>query len=194
MNNMRVYIPETLRLLADMILNGRAISNETEKEGSSSEMLTSLTQLIVFNALKRKRKDTTYHRNVSECETKLPLYLGLLIHGKTRKRELVDILHDRGLCISYDRVMQISTDIANSVITQFEESHVVCLSFFKSNVFTTGNLDNIDHNPSSNTSRDAQSSQPLTPVWCRIIKDKLKLGWTGLYIYAYSTCILRSDT
>ena len=68
---------------------------------------------------------------------------------------MIDILHERGLCISYDRVLQISSDIANSVITQFEKSGVVCPSFFKNNVFTTGNLDNIDYNPSSITSKDS---------------------------------------
>ena len=143
--------PETLALLVGMVLNGSDISNETESEKKSSDILNSLTQLIMFNTLKRKTKDASHHRHISERETMLPLYLGLLIHGKTRKRDLIDILHERGLCISYNRVLQISSDIANSVITQFEESGVVCPSFFKNNVFTTGNLDNIDYNPSSNT-------------------------------------------
>ena len=148
-------ISEPLRFLVKLILSGNDISNETENARSTSDIVESLAQLLVFNTLRRKRKDTAYQRHTTERETMLPLYLGLLVHGKTRKRDLVDILHERGLCISYNRVLQISSDIANSVITQFEESGVVCPTFLKTNVFTTGNLDNIDHNTSSNTSKDS---------------------------------------
>ena len=48
------------------------------------------------------------------------------IHGEMRKRGLVDVMHKLGLCISYNRVMDISTDLANSVTAQFEQNGVVC--------------------------------------------------------------------
>ena len=49
------------------------------------------------------------HRRERECL--LPVYIALKIHGETRKRGLVDVMHKFGLCISYDRLMDISTDL-----------------------------------------------------------------------------------
>ena len=60
-----------------------------------------------------------------------------------------------GLSISYDRVMSISTDAANSVCSRFEKDGVVCPPKLRKNLFTTGALDNIDHNPSATTAKDS---------------------------------------
>ena len=60
-----------------------------------------------------------------------------------------------GLSISYDRVIQISVDLGNSVCAQFEEEGVACPSKLKKSLFTTGSVDNIDHNPSSRTAKDS---------------------------------------
>ena len=81
----------------------------------------------------------------------LPVYTALKIHGETRKRSLVEVMHKLGLCISYDRVMDISTDLANSVTAQFEKEGVVCPSKLRKDVSTTAAIGNIDHNLSSTT-------------------------------------------
>ena len=94
-------------------------------------------------------------RHSSDRETLLPLYIGLLVHNKTRKRDLIDILHAKGLSVSYDRVLQLSTDVANKVLETFEKDDFVCPTTLRKDLYTTGNLDNIDHNPSSTS---AQSS------------------------------------
>lgn len=60
-------------------------------------------------------------RHNSARETALPLYLGLLIHTKTQKRDLVDILFERGLCVSYDRALQVSMNLANQMIAGYEQ-------------------------------------------------------------------------
>lgn len=65
-------------------------------------------------------------RHRRKREHLLPVYSALKIHGKTRKRGLVDVMHKLGLYISYDRVMDISTDLANSVTAVFEQDGVVC--------------------------------------------------------------------
>ena len=51
--------------------------------------------------------------------------------------------------------MQISADLGNSVCAQFEDDGVVCPSKLKKSLFTTGSVDNIDHNPSSRTAKDS---------------------------------------
>ena len=68
-----------------------------------------------------------------------------MLHAATRKRYLIDKLHKLGLFISYDPVLQISTDLANTVCRLYEEG-VVCPPNLKMNVFTMAPVDNIDHN------------------------------------------------
>lgn len=54
-------------------------------------------------------------------------------------------MHKLGLCISYDWVMDISTDLANSVTAHLEQDGVVCPPKLRKDVFTTAGIDNIDH-------------------------------------------------
>ncbi|GFN98472.1 hypothetical protein PoB_002497800 [Plakobranchus ocellatus] len=78
-----------------------------------------------------------------------------MIHGRTRKQELVDVLFQLGLSISYDRVLDISTDTAISAAQQYKSEGVVCPFILRKNLFTTAAVDNLDHNPSSTTSHGA---------------------------------------
>lgn len=92
---------------------------------------------------------------INDKESPLPVYLGLLLHAETRKRSLIDKLYNLGLSISYDRVLDISTDIGNAVSSRFEEEKVVCPPVLCQSLFTTSAVDNIDHNPSSTTANDS---------------------------------------
>ena len=81
------------------------------------------------------------------------LYLGLLLHAKTRKCGLVDKLYDLGSRVSYDRILAISTAMRNSVSARFEDENVVCPPKLRFSLFTAAAVDNIDHNPSSTTAK-----------------------------------------
>ena len=94
----------------------------------------SISQLMLFNATKRRRDSCTtgssyYHSR--DREPPLPIYLGLMTHAETRKRTLVGKLYNLGLSISYHRVLELSTDMGNSVCARFESEEVVRLSFLK---------------------------------------------------------------
>jgi len=68
-----------------------------------------------------------------------------MIHAKPRKRSLVEKLSSRGLCKSHERIQQeISSTLAHSVCSQF-----------KKNIFNTGAVDNLDHNPSSRNAMES---------------------------------------
>ena len=67
----------------------------------------------------------------------------------------MDSFYDLGLSVSYDRVLAISTDLGNSVCKRFEIEQVVCPTSLRKGLFTTAAVDNIDHNPSSTTSKDS---------------------------------------
>ena len=95
--------PICLSALIGMILGGTNAKQSTD-DYEISTPASSITQLLVFNATKRGKKEARAVRHNPDRETVLPLYLGLLIHNKTRKRDLIDVLFEKGLSVSYDRV------------------------------------------------------------------------------------------
>jgi len=60
-----------------------------------------------------------------------------------------------GLSISYDRVLEISTDFGGSVCEQYHQDQVVCLPNLRRGLFNTSAIDNIDPNLSSTSPTDA---------------------------------------
>ena len=90
-------------------------------------------------------------RHIRDRENPLVIYITIKIYAHTRMACIIDVLHDRGLCISYDRLKTISTDLANSVIRFYETSEIVVPVRALRGVFTTNAYDNIDHNPRSMT-------------------------------------------
>ena len=68
---------------------------------------------------------------------------------------MIDKLHQLSVCISYDQVLTISTALGNSVCELFQKEGIVCPPKLKKDVFTTACVDNIDHKPSSRTSKDS---------------------------------------
>ena len=113
-----------------------------------------LAQLLAFNSAER-RSATDDYRYRADRETPVAIYIAFLIHSKTRSKDLVDRLHSLGICISYDRLSTLSTQLGNSVIKQFENDELICPITLRKNLFTTHAVDNIDHNPSSRTAQDS---------------------------------------
>ena len=137
----------SLLTLVNMILRRPNIN-----DSSYSQETLSLSQLIMFNIYKPNRdKSKNFHHSKTR-ETPLSVHLGALLHFQTRKEGLADKLFHLGLCISYDRVLEISSNLANTLCQIYEEEGSVCPPSLKNDVFTAAAVDNIDHNPSSTTS------------------------------------------
>ena len=131
-----------------MILNGLL------KDQDKSELQSCLTisQTIIFNTKSRVYKpNTSKTRHALSCEQPLPLYLGLSLHSLTRSKSLIAKLYQMGLCVSYERIMEIEEWLANSVSKRFQEDGCVTPIGLRKGLFCVGGLDNLDHNPSSNT-------------------------------------------
>ena len=88
-------------------------------------------------------------------EPPLPVLIGLMVHTKTRKKALVNRLASEGLSITYNRVKSIQRNISNQLIRIYETEGMVCPSMLHRNVFTTGAIDNIDHNCTSTTANSS---------------------------------------
>jgi len=150
-------VPESLKTLTGMILGGTDFKTQPS-DTTEAQTTLSISHLILFNATKRRRDSGTtgasnYHSR--DRQPPLSIYLGLMTHAETRKRTLVDKLYNPGLSISYDRVLELSTDMGNSVCARFESEGVVCPPKLLKGVFTTAAVDNIDHNPSCVTAQGA---------------------------------------
>ena len=147
-------VPESLKTFIGMILGGADIQTQSSNMVEAQTTL-SISQLIVFNSTKRRRSSekspSLYHS--AEREPPLAVYLGMMTHAETRKKALVDDLYHLGLSISYDRVLEISTQMGNNVCALYESEEVVCPPKLNKKVFTTAAVDNIDHNPSSSTAQ-----------------------------------------
>ena len=105
-------VPESLKTLIGMILGGTDIKIQSS-DLTEAQTSLSISQLMLFNATKRRRDSGTtgasyYHSR--DREPPLPIYLGLMTHAETRKRTLVDKLYNLGLSISYDRVLELSKE------------------------------------------------------------------------------------
>ena len=85
--------PQSLRSLVGMILRGSNIQTQTNYS-FKIQAVFSVVQCIFSNSTFRHCKQATelYHNTVREPH--LPIYVGLLLHGETRKRSLVDKFYD----------------------------------------------------------------------------------------------------
>ena len=106
-------MPHSLSVMVAMILNGPNFKYQG-CDGVSQASI-SIAQLLQYHISVRQRLGSTgiYHQNTRE--TPLPIYVGLVVHARTRKRDLIETLFYLGLSISYDRVMEISTTIGNHI-------------------------------------------------------------------------------
>ena len=137
-----------------MILDGPNTKHQIEQtETTTTSIAFSISQLLKFNSVKHARKESTGSVRHYQCrETLLPLYLSMKIHAPTRSRRLVDTLHSLGRRVSYDRLLQVSSNVTNGICQRFLIlGDAVCPSKLPQNLFTTAAVDNIEHNPSSGT-------------------------------------------
>ena len=109
------------------------------------------------------------------------------------KQTAEEVLHKLGLGIRYKRKMQIEDQMTSPQCNHYEKEGSVVPSNFKSNSFTVGVVDNIDHNPTSTSSKNSfhgttisifqvtteKSTDRVWPKFPRLNKnDKLPSSYT----------------
>ena len=83
------------------------------------------------------------------------VHSALKIHAVTRSRNLIDALFNQGMCISYDCLLNLTSDICNAICEQFREDGAVCPPKLRCGVHTSATVDNIDYNSTSSTAKDS---------------------------------------
>ena len=123
-------VPKQLLLLMSMLIN--VIEPERQQD------VLSCAQLVVFNSKKHESKSRPYvtKRHGKGRETHVAVYTALNIYYTVRSRNLIDHLFKLGICISYDRVL----DITKGIYEQLREGYLKYQCFFpnvlKKGVFT----------------------------------------------------------
>ena len=88
-------------------------------------------------------------------EPPLLVLTGLAVHSQTHEKKTIEKLYSNGLCISYDRVIEIENNITKDLFQKNKEAEIVCPPSLYSGLFTCAAIDNIDHNSSSSTSKSS---------------------------------------
>ena len=145
-------VPPQLMQFFDSSLTGVKLGREGKKV---SDEFIALAHLFQFNCHKSYKADVSFHRHSAQRETAFPVYLGLSVYSKYRKESLVNLLFENGLRISYDRVLEISNAVGESVVKTFQKNGTVCPLNVKKGIFTTSAIDNIDHNPTAATAKSS---------------------------------------
>ena len=146
-------VPHSLLALVNMVLEGPNIKRQHR---ANTKAAVSISQLLIFNSVKHARAaEASATSHALERETPLPLYLAMKIHAVTRKRTLIDTLFRWGICVSYDRLLKVISDISDGVCEQFSIDGVVCPPKLRTGIFSTAAVDNLDHNPTSATATDS---------------------------------------
>ena len=149
-NDIQDAVPASLLQFVSMIEHGPDIKSQLQHGSSKSDL--AISQLLQYNC-SAKHREAEFHRHSKDRETSFPVYVGLSVFAKTRKKQLIDMLYTNGVSISYDRVLEISAQLGDAVVTQYVEDGVVCPPVLKRQLFTTAAVDNIDHNPSATTAQ-----------------------------------------
>ena len=90
-------------------------------------------------------------RHSLNYEPPLPVYIGLAILTRLRSKKIVTELHELGLSVSYDRVLQLKSQLATAVCLHTKKEGIVYPPQLRLGLFTVGAVDNLDHNPTSST-------------------------------------------
>ncbi len=107
-----------------MVEHGADIKSQL-RFGASKTDLT-IAQLLQYNCYARYKEGAATHRHSKDRETPFPVYMGMSVYGKTRKRTLVEMLHEHGVSISYDRVLEISAQLGDATVNKYVNDGVVC--------------------------------------------------------------------
>ena len=111
-------IPLSLIALVRMILDGPNIKRQSEVADATTRTSLSISQLLMFNSVKYGRSvNSSCGRHSRDRETPLTLYVAMKVHAANRSRTLVDALFNLGMCISYDRLLQLTSAMVYATVS-----------------------------------------------------------------------------
>ena len=104
-------------MLLNFVSHGTDIKSHMDVGASKPDV--ALAQLIQFNCFAKYNTTAMYQRHSKDREPAFPVFMGLSVHSKTRKKEIVNTMFEHGLSISYDRIQEISTQLGEAVVKRY---------------------------------------------------------------------------
>ena len=122
---------------------------------SPSQSTLTISQMIVYNFKKTKRKNEILTASLAKSqftkhETPIITYTSLKLYSCVRSKNLLQKLHQIGICTSYNRVIQLLSEWASNSLAVYKQNDQVIPLNLRKDVFTVFTKDNIDKNSSSN--------------------------------------------
>ena len=145
------FLPPKFLNFMNVLMTGSTLNLSERK---ASQPVLTAAQIVIYNmrADIRKRSNLEKMSYSSKREPPLPVHVGLKLHQTSRNMTLINDMHHFGLSIPYGRVLSIEKEVAPSATQRFADENAVIPGHFKENAFISACVDNIDHNPSSNSS------------------------------------------
>ncbi|KAH3796019.1 hypothetical protein DPMN_149583 [Dreissena polymorpha] len=75
--------------------------------GASKTDLT-MAQLLQYNCFSKSKDSLATNRHTKEREPPFPIFMGMSVYAKTRKKVLVELLNEHRLCKLYKRFLEVS--------------------------------------------------------------------------------------
>jgi len=113
-------VPTNIKTMVSMLLYGADLKDQ---DSTDSQANLTISQTILFNFKKHVSPSVKSHHSL-EREPPLALYIGMNIHTETRSKKLITQLYDLGLSVSYDRVLQLQSQLT-TVCENFQNKGVV---------------------------------------------------------------------
>ena len=104
------FISPPVMSFINMVLNGSNVDTSDKKRSSSA---LTIAQLIQFNTAKQQQQKKSN-------ETPLPLYMGLIVHPRTRKKSLIEKINKYGFSIFCKRILEIQNSITNQLCKLYD--------------------------------------------------------------------------
>ena len=133
---------------------------DLSEKGLSKEPLA-LAQTMFKFCFNRdgKRRSLKKNRHDQSKETPFPLCVAIKICSHSRSKTMINWFYFKaGILISYDWLLNITRDLSNQILNQYERDGVFIPCNLKKNIFTIIAKDNIDHNARSTTATNTSFS------------------------------------
>ncbi|KAH3830804.1 hypothetical protein DPMN_104057 [Dreissena polymorpha] len=118
-------VPSALLQFVCMIEHGVDIKLQFETSNTDLTM----AQLLQYNCFSKTEDSLITNRHTKEREPPFPIFMGMSVYAKTRKKVLVELLNE--LCIPYTRVLEVSAHLGDCDDGRYIEEGHVCPSILR---------------------------------------------------------------
>ena len=121
--------------VVNMILKDTSIEHQIQEVNvTDTSACNTISQMLMFNSVKKAQvadsSSPVSHKHHYETSNSMK------IHAATCNRNLINTFFSLHICVSYDYLLRLTSDISNKVCEQFTVDGIVCPPKLHSKLFT----------------------------------------------------------